>query len=330
MYCLLSESNLTFDTAVKISAAFEAANRHVETISAAQNEVKHVCAGSCNKLENCRYVSSMKNAKRQVNTARNDAVITCFRCGVMGHKMLECMHINAICSRCHKRVCRSSSSTQGTKAEKSEVYYTDSGQVRREHTRVNEDHYGTLFDINLSIDQVQAYKVSLQLKGKSHEFEVDSGAALTIVNQDVFIKLWPDVKKNLCFNLHCGGGGGGKRVQVYYEVSVKHLEKYEPLFHEEGLPPLKVPPVHIKLTMDAEYKLLKVRSVAILLRVKMSFPFPPSRWEGETHLGCSEVLSQLDVKQSYFQLLVDYATVEILTLSTSKGLMHVRRLPQGL
>ncbi|KAJ8884664.1 hypothetical protein PR048_016522 [Dryococelus australis] len=48
-YC---ESNLTFDTTVRFSAAFEAANRNVETISVAQNEVKHVCEGSCSKLEN--------------------------------------------------------------------------------------------------------------------------------------------------------------------------------------------------------------------------------------------------------------------------------------
>ncbi|KAJ8892096.1 hypothetical protein PR048_004676 [Dryococelus australis] len=35
----------------------------------------------------------------------------------------------------------------------------DSGRLRREHTSVNEDHYGTLFNVNLSIDQVQGYKI---------------------------------------------------------------------------------------------------------------------------------------------------------------------------
>ncbi|KAJ8891692.1 hypothetical protein PR048_004221 [Dryococelus australis] len=404
---LLSESNLTFDTAAKISAAFEAANRKVEIISAAQNKVKHVWKGNCSKLEN-----DTKNAKRQVCTARNDAAITCFQCGMVGHKAPECRHRKTTCSRYHKvghikRVCCSSSGTQGTKAEKSEVHYTDSGRVQREHTHVNEGHYSTLFNINLSIDQVQAYKVSLQLNGKSHKFEVDSGAALTTDNHNMFIKLWPNVKSRpvlqpskirlalwgkqtramlLTADKSLLGRNWfedlGISVQVIHRIEDDSniLKEYEPLFHEEGLPTLKVPPVHIKLKTDAEPKFLKARSVAIQLCMcvhkaldmlvkegvlepttfscwatplvpvlkKMEaytcadysntdntcvqqnvFPLPIIK-ELLVNLGYSEVFSQLDVKQAYFQLPVHDATAEILTLSTSKGLIRVRRLSQGL
>ncbi|KAJ8890971.1 hypothetical protein PR048_010480 [Dryococelus australis] len=332
---LLIQLNLTFDKAVKISATFEAANRNEETISVAQNEVEHFYEGSCNKLENVQeesgYVGSTKNAKRQVSTVRNDAAITCFRCGVVGHKAPECRHRNTICSRCHKvghikRVCRSSSSTQGTKAEKSEVYYTDSGRVSREHTRVNEDHYGTLFN----------------------KFIVADSAGKSLLGRNWFEDLGISIQ--------------GIRI---IEDDNSILKDYEPLSHEEGLPSLKVPPVHIKLKTDAEPKILKARS-AILLHTSVHealdmlvkegvlepttfsswatpvvpvfkkmeayqnvFPFPTIK-ELLVNLGCSEVFSQLDVKQAYFQLPVDDATAEILTLSTSKGLMCVLGLPQVL
>ncbi|KAJ8871284.1 hypothetical protein PR048_027592 [Dryococelus australis] len=182
---LLSESNLTFDMAVKISAAFEVANRN----------------GRLFQLHRTRLNMFAKEVVANGERARRVWVCEQYeKCKTAGHI---------------KRVCRSSSSTRGTKAKKSEVYYTDFGRVRREYTRVNEDHYGTLFNVNLSIDQQNA------------------------------------------------------------------------------------------------------------------FPLPTIK-ELWVNLGCSEVFSQLDVKQAYFQLPVDDPTAEILTLSTSKGLMRVRRLPQGL
>ncbi|KAJ8897355.1 hypothetical protein PR048_002701 [Dryococelus australis] len=270
------------DMAVKISAAFEAANTNVETISAAQSEVKHVCERSCSKLENvqeeCGYVSSTKNANGRLVLQ-----------GTMGLS-----HVSGVVGHI-KRVRHSSRSTQGTKAEKSEVYYTDSGWVRREHTRVSEDHYGTLFNVNLSIDQVQAYKVSLQLNGKSHEFEVDSDLGISVQG------------------IHT------------IEDDSSNLKEYEPLFHEERLPPLKVPPVYIKLKTNAELKILKTRSVAISLRMCV--------YEALDMLVKKGVLEPTTFSSwatPVVPLPVDDATAEILTLSISKGLMRVRWLPQGL
>ncbi|KAJ8884665.1 hypothetical protein PR048_016523, partial [Dryococelus australis] len=212
-----------------------------------------------------------------------------FWCGMVGHKAPECRHRNSICSSCHKvgyikRVCRSSSSTQGHYGRE----IRNSRRVRREHTCVNEDHYGTLFNANLGIDQVQAYKVSMQLNWKSHEFEVDTGAALTIVNHDVIVggkhgRVYSEVSVEDNFKGKCSvqklivADSAGKSLlfRNWFEdlgISVQGseddsniLNECEQLFHEEGLPPLKVPHVHIKLKTDAEPKFFEVKSVEIPL-----------------------------------------------------------------
>ncbi|KAJ8879856.1 hypothetical protein PR048_020473 [Dryococelus australis] len=388
---LLLESILTFDTAVKISAAFEVANRNVETISAAQNEFKHDCEGRCSKLENLQEYT--KNSKCQVSSARNDVAITRFWCGVVGHEVPECRH-KILFVQDILGGYAAVAEVLGAQRQRNQMCVTLILGGSEESTRDNEDHYGTLFYVNLGIDQVQVYKVSLQLNEKPHEFEIDSGAALTIVNHDVFIKLWPDVKKRpvLQPSKHFGSVYGDVSVKVNFKgkcsvqklimadyagksllginwfedlgISVLDihrieddssiLKEYEPLFHEEGFPPLKVPPVHIKLKTDAEPKFLKAlctrvhEALDMLVKERVLEPTTFSSWatpvvqvirisadysntvttcvqqnvfplptiqELFANLGCSKVFSKLDVKQAYLQLL---------------GLVCVRRLPQGL
>ncbi|KAJ8872372.1 hypothetical protein PR048_025976 [Dryococelus australis] len=188
---LLAELELALDKAVKLS--FEAANNNVETIIAAQNETKQICG--CNNVcaQSCDYVNCKKENKSKANALENTD-ITCFGCGVVGHKAPGCLYINIICSKCHKlghlkRLCRSAN---GGKAGDSEVYCTDES-LARPGSKVNvEEHYKGLYGVNTA-RQTKPYRVHIQQNGKSHEFEVDSGAALTIVDHKVFERLWPNV-----------------------------------------------------------------------------------------------------------------------------------------
>ncbi|KAJ8898483.1 hypothetical protein PR048_003843 [Dryococelus australis] len=80
-----------------------------------------------------------------------------------------------------------------------------------------------MYNVNILGHSTQPCRIKVQLNGKLHEFEVDSGAALTIVNCSVFENNWPNVRERPEL-APCNASlalWGGKRVHVYGQVSVQ-------------------------------------------------------------------------------------------------------------
>ncbi|KAJ8879035.1 hypothetical protein PR048_019641 [Dryococelus australis] len=204
-----TKPELILDKMVKLSLAFEAANKNVETILAVQNEIKQISGCNTVDAQSCDYLNCKKDSSK-VNALKNTD-ITCFRCRVVWHKAPGCWYRNSICSKCHKvghlkKVCRSAN---GEKMRAWQVL------------KAREEHYEVLYSVN-SVIQIKPYRVHIQLNGRSREFEVGSGATLTIINYKVFESLWPNVndrpKLTPCtVNLAMWGG---KHVHVHGQASV--------------------------------------------------------------------------------------------------------------
>ncbi|KAJ8896645.1 hypothetical protein PR048_001989 [Dryococelus australis] len=60
-----------------------------------------------------------------------------------------------------------------------------------------EEHHEQLYNVNTRFYSTQPYRIKVHLNGQLHEFDVDSQAALTVVNHSVFKNIWSNVRPEL-------------------------------------------------------------------------------------------------------------------------------------
>ncbi|KAJ8876371.1 hypothetical protein PR048_020816 [Dryococelus australis] len=182
-YQLLSETDLTLDKAVKLALAFEAAKKNIETNLTSNSEVKQVTGGTAREVQGCEYMSFHKESNLKPENSRSAVLLVkCYRCGAAGHKAPVCRHTATVCSQCHKfryleRVCRS---TTENKVSQAEVCSMNKNITELEKL-VTEGRYEKFYNVIIRGQSTQPYRTKVQLNGKLCDFEVHSGAGLTIV-----------------------------------------------------------------------------------------------------------------------------------------------------
>ena len=115
-----------------------------------------------------------------------DSVATCHRCGRGGHKASQCKFLKEKCHACGKighlkRMCRSHRS-QGT-VKTVDTSTTGTGQYQLYH----------LEDSTLPKASQNPYVVTLTVDGKQLQFEVDTGASLSLISEETYKEFWPDM-----------------------------------------------------------------------------------------------------------------------------------------
>ncbi|KAJ8876029.1 hypothetical protein PR048_023937 [Dryococelus australis] len=159
-----------------------------------------------------------KGNKFKLENSRSAVLVKCYQCGATSHKTPVCRHKATVCSQCRKvghlkRVCRS---TTENKVSQVEVCSMNKNSTDLEKLGT-EEHYEQLSNVNIRGHLTQSYRIKVQINRKLHEFGVDSGVALTIVNHIVFENIWPNVR-NRPELAPCNVSlavWGGKRVHVY-------------------------------------------------------------------------------------------------------------------
>ena len=136
-------------------------------------------------------------------------VRTCYRCHSPKHFARECPFKDRDCSFCGKRghskdACWSAESRRSDKRTEVNRFGKKNQKVKALSTEENltsEDPVSEYSDdmILASIGRLgkretEPYLVTMEVQGKQLEFEVDTGAAMTVCPIDVFRKLWPDAK----------------------------------------------------------------------------------------------------------------------------------------
>ena len=175
---LLSEDSLTYDNAVKILRALEAAEYEVKDLST-QKPVHRVATRS-------KPVHSYP--KRVSSSPVEKPTPTCYRCGGP-HKAPVCPLKDVECNYCHKKghiekVCRSKLNNQGKKKtyKKATHMVTESEEhesVSHEYSMFNFQPAGSLpFIVEVTVNHSQL------------SMEVDTGAALSIISKATYERLW--------------------------------------------------------------------------------------------------------------------------------------------
>ena len=159
---LLTEASLTLAKAIEIAQSTESAERNALQLK----------GGAAAKVMLIDPQRSKKVEKKGV----------CGRCGNKGHKSSECRYKDAKCHKCHKvghlaKVCRSRNTSTGQQG----------GGTKWIESSVTDGHQRDELPLYTISDKVnKPFVVELQVKDKLVTFEVDTGAAVSIMSEDNF------------------------------------------------------------------------------------------------------------------------------------------------
>lgn len=189
---LLSETNLTFETAFNIAVAAEAASKHVQDL---QNKSS---GQTCNSVRfKARKVDPIKKGETEEQIDTRD----CYRCGGKKHSANECRFKREKCYVCDKighiaRACRNKNKQRGKPATRKR------GKGERPHRAFNvsennesdeSEETFTLACLKSDVlKKVKPLTVELQVDGKPVNFEIDTGCSVSLMNEGMFMDIWKD------------------------------------------------------------------------------------------------------------------------------------------
>ena len=159
---LLSESSLSLAKAIEIAQSVEAAEKNTLKLK----------GGATGEVLRISPRRNRKPEKKEV----------CYRCGNKGHQPGECRYKDAKCHKCHKvghlaKVCRSrNTSTDKQGGDTKWIESSVTGTQEREEL--------PLYTISDKVNK--PFLVELQVKGNVITFEVDTGAAVSIMAEENF------------------------------------------------------------------------------------------------------------------------------------------------
>ena len=223
---LLVESNLTFDKAVEVAIAREAASRDIQ---AAQNlGVTASSSNSINKVQNDRksfapkYANKTEPKQNKSNNAKPKN--PCLGCGQY-HWKRDCPFKDSECFNCKmtghlKKMCKKSNNTNSS-------HKSNFVSENESHTSNNITDYDYVFKV--SDTKVPPILIKAKLNSAELDMELDTGASRSIISEEVFCNTWADTrtrpKLSKCdLNLQAYGGVPLTilgEIQVKLEISGK-------------------------------------------------------------------------------------------------------------
>ncbi|XP_049267771.1 uncharacterized protein LOC125756851 [Rhipicephalus sanguineus] len=186
---LFAEKDLTFKRAFDIALRAENAVEDQKNVKTEFKEIHEACTSIC-KTENQRHSSASAQRKKQ----------HCWRCDAQ-HSPDTCKFQTASCNYCKKRghiekACLKKRKEARTN-KNNNIEYPRQGTstvASAPVTTPKDSPDAALYELNTLIDASSAQKVMTQLRihGKTLEFEVDSGAACTLISEATFKATWTD------------------------------------------------------------------------------------------------------------------------------------------
>ena len=183
---LLAKKTLTLDEALELTQGLETAAKNVKTLSHGEAAVASSTSETVNKVAGKRSTPS---------STRPAFKGTCFCCGKTGHKQATCRFKDALCRGCGRKghlqaVCRGKSTHRRQSQSRARpVHLLQEGE--------DTDHDYDLYTINDN-RKPQPYKISIEINRKLLQFEIDTGASLTLVSETTFRKNWSDLRLMPC------------------------------------------------------------------------------------------------------------------------------------
>ena len=178
---MLQEPILTYDRELELAQSIEGATEDVQRLQPSLQQVHQV------------HRSQPRN-----QSGTTPKFSPCYRCGATDHLQSSCRFRMAICRHCGKKghiqnVCRSKQLRQA-KPQQNPVHLVSkdscsSQDLPTDQSSSQETDTYSLFTLQ---GRVKPIMVSVQVNQSTIEMEVDTGAALSLVNEDTFSKISTD------------------------------------------------------------------------------------------------------------------------------------------
>ena len=231
---LLAETDLTFDKAVSMATAREAASKDVQAMSSGlvhyapssqsnSRPNKDIVSGSSSKSQS-KSKGKPTNANHSGNTT-NIPKTPCSGCGKL-HWKRDCPFKSATCHACKqkghiKKVCFASKSkpTESKTQSKSQVHFTDCDPSFEGTEEISYDYVYSVSDSSVSADPMM---VDVILNTVRVPMEMDTGATCTLIPQCQYERLWPVASERPNLNTSCMlvNTYGGMPLKVVGEMEV--------------------------------------------------------------------------------------------------------------
>ena len=194
---LLSEpSDLTFDRAFSLAQALEATERDSKALSETPSQSLQVHKTQSDKPYAGK--AQPQSGSLPPNEARKSTV-SCYRCGGP-HLATQCRHLNTVCRCCRKRghlarVCNSRGKPQDNRRVPSNNNYVMREEQENSNVAPSSDRSEDtseaydLFTLSAAGKGSEPYSVNLLLNGVEIEMELDTGAALSVINEVTYNRL---------------------------------------------------------------------------------------------------------------------------------------------
>ncbi|XP_064402603.1 uncharacterized protein K02A2.6-like [Halichondria panicea] len=184
-YKLLADPALTFDSALAVAKASELADRGTRNLSGQDASVNRL-------LDNRRRKPPLPREK----PPSIGPTQPCFRCGA-AHPATTCKFRTSTCHYCKKqghisKVCRKR--TRDSKADKTASRSTNQLTGSNDDDEEDTDEYSLFYS---SAGRTQPITVPVTLNGLDTTMEIDTGAALSVMNEHTYRSLWPKRKPPL-------------------------------------------------------------------------------------------------------------------------------------
>ncbi len=189
---LLSEGDLTFDKALKMTVAMEAAASNARdlakaTPATARTEAVNVVS---------KDVTTDKRAKKKPSQSGKP----CYRCKKGNHEPSDCRFKTAECYKCGKvghikTACRSEARGPATQEKRGRRAPLNRLLTEEDQDTQREDTVGTEYNMYSckqevsKIDHTPAYRAELRLNGKPTVMEIDTGASLSVIGSQTYERL---------------------------------------------------------------------------------------------------------------------------------------------
>jgi len=193
---LLTESKLTLTKAIEIAQSLEAAEQNSQQIKEPLQDI-------------------LKITRKRATNYKQSQSGGCYRCGGTNHAARDCRYKESQCHKCKKKghlakVCH----TKKTQDKKTDPLPTK---------WVEEIEEAPIYHVG---DKSHPpFIVELLVNGKPVTFEVDTGAAVTILSQEVYHRVFPNLKLQTSSMLLKAYTGSQVQVEGEAQVNVSYGEQ---------------------------------------------------------------------------------------------------------